>query len=126
MLIFSLTLWVAIYFVIGFSSPATTAAIFFAWLIMGLNSLAGYVIFDRAYGKNIGKFNVYVMGGLGVRLLISLLVVALVILKEWLPFKPFVFSLFAFYTVFVILEIMGYLKKNQFEKQREKTNESTS
>ncbi|NTV45822.1 MAG: hypothetical protein HGB11_04725 [Chlorobiales bacterium] len=126
MLIFSLTLWVAIYYVIGFSSPTTTAAIFWAWLIMALNTLAGYLIFDRSYGKAIGKFNVHVMGGLAIRLLISLLVVAVIIIKDWLPFKPFVFSLFAFYTVYVILEIMGYLKKNQFEKQRQKTNESTS
>lgn len=125
MLIFSLTLWVAIYFVIGFSSPTTTEAIFYSWLIMALNSLAGYVIFDRSYHKEIKEFNVHVLGGMAVRMLASLLVVAMIILYDWLPLKPFVFSLFAFYIAFVILEILGYLKKNQFEKQRQKTNEST-
>ena len=114
MFIFSLTLWGAIYF--WLSPQVNTEPIFYAWLLMAVNTLVGYLIFENAYGDDAGTFNMYVFGGFGVRLLAVMVIVAIVLINDLLPIKEFLLSMFAFYVVYVILEIIGYQKKNQYEK----------
>lgn len=126
MLIFSLTLWSAIYFLIGFESEEVIKAVFYAWLIMAVNTLVGYLVFEKVYGSDNTTFNLFVLGGLGLRLMLIMVLVAFIVLMEWLLVKEFLLSMFVFYVVYVILEILGYQKKNQFEKKIFQTNEQIS
>lgn len=126
MLIFSLTLWTAIYFGIGFESVKLTQAIFYAWLIMAANSLVGYLMFEKAYGEESKTFNLYVLGGLGLRLMIIMMIVAFILVNDLLLTREFLLSMFVFYVAYVVLEILGYQKKNQFEKKIQQTNEQIS
>jgi hypothetical protein len=126
MFIFSLTLWTAIYFLIGFESTELVKTIFYAWLIMAVNTLVGYIVFEKAYGSDNSTFNVYVLGGLSVRLIFIMILVGFIVIMKWLMVKEFLLSMFVFYVVYVVLEILGYQKKNQFEKKILKTNEKIS
>ena len=56
-------------------------------------------------------------GGVTLRLLVLMVLVAVVIVQRLVAVNDFVLSLFAFYCIYVIIEILGYQKKNKQKKK---------
>ena len=93
-------------------------SVFLAWIMVVTNAVAGYLLFDYALDKESAVFTKVVFGGLTVRLLVLMVLVAVIIIRHLAVINDFVFSFFAFYCIYVIVEILGYQKKN---KQKKKT-----
>lgn len=117
--ILSLILWTVIWgFVPG---GVDLCAVFLAWVFVVLNSLSGYLLFEYAFDRESVAFTRIVFGGLVLRLLLLMILVALVIARSFVAVYEFVLSFFAFYCIYVVIEIFGYQKKN---KQKKKLHES--
>lgn len=115
-LILSVILWGAIFWgsaEYGFD----IGSVFVAWILIAANTLVGYLLFDHAFEKSQSDFTKVVLGGLVLRLLVLMAIVALVILRDLVAVNDFVISLFAFYCIYVIIEILGYQKKNKQKKR---------
>ena len=93
------------------------ASVFVAWILIAMNTLVGYLLFEHAFEKSQSDFTKVVLGGLVLRLLLLMAIVALVILRDLVSVNDFVISLFAFYCIYVIIEILGYQKKNKQKKR---------
>ncbi|MBN1279016.1 MAG: hypothetical protein K9I59_09795 [Chlorobium sp.] len=87
-----------------------------AWVMVFLNTLAGYLLFDYAFEKKSATFTKVVFGGLAVRLLLMMVLLAVIIAGSYVSAYDFVLSFFAFYCIYVIVEILGYQKKNKQKK----------
>lgn len=114
--ILSVILWAVILFG-PVSGSIQLPAVFLAWAMVAVNTLAGYLLFEYAFEKDSAVFTKVVFGGLAVRLLILMLAAAVVLVRKVVDIDQFVFSLFAFYCSYVILEILGYQKKNKQKKK---------
>ncbi|NTW55507.1 MAG: hypothetical protein HGB20_00490 [Chlorobiaceae bacterium] len=114
--ILSVILWVVILYG-PVSGVIQLPAVLSAWVLVFVNTVAGYLLFEYAFEKESAVFTKFVFGGLVVRLLILMLAVAVVIIRKMVDTDQFVFSLFAFYCSYVILEILGYQKKNKQKKK---------
>ena len=113
--ILSFVLWVGIFSLLG-SGAIDLHSIFLAWIMVVVNTIAGYLLFDYAIDKESAVFTKFVFGGLTVRLLLLMVLVAVIIVKNLAVINDFVFSFFAFYCIYVIVEILGYQKKNKQKK----------
>ncbi|ABB24941.1 hypothetical protein [Pelodictyon luteolum] len=91
-------------------------SVFIAWVMIVTNTLAGYLLFEYAFDRESQVFTKVVFGGLVVRLLVLMVLVALVILRDLAVINDFVLSFFAFYCIYVIVEILGYQRKNKQKK----------
>ncbi|TCD48168.1 hypothetical protein [Chlorobium sp. N1] len=91
-------------------------SVFIAWAMIVTNALAGYLLFEYAFDKESQVFTKVVFGGLAVRLLVLMGLVALIILRDLAVINDFVLSFFAFYCIYVIVEILGYQRKNKQKK----------
>lgn len=115
LLILSIVLWVAAF--IGLDrTQVDVPSVFLAWLLVVVNTVAGYWLFDYAIDKDSQVFTKTVFGGLAVRMLLMMVVVALVIIKDLAVISDFVYSFFAFYVSYMTLEILGYQNKNKQKK----------
>ncbi len=113
--ILSVILWGIIY--AGLESIAVDYySLFLAWFMVVGNTVIGYLLFDYALDKSQSEFTKFVFGGLTVRLLLMMVIVAVVLIKNVVVVNDFVFSFFAFYSIYVIVEILGYQKKNKQKK----------
>ena len=88
-------------------------SVFLAWIMVVTNAVAGYLLFDYALDKESAVFTKFVFGGLTVRLLVLMVLVSVIIIRNLAVINDFVFSFFAFYCIYVIVEILGYQKKNK-------------
>ncbi len=113
--ILSVILWGVLYFPLE-AGRVDFWALFLAWTMVVLNTIAGYLLFDYAIDKDSSSFTKVVFGGLAVRMLLMMALIAVVILKDLAVVNDFVFSFFAFYCIYVIVEILGYQKKNKQKK----------
>ena len=115
--ILSVILWGVIF---GALNPGSVDyhSVFLAWIMVVTNAVAGYLLFDYALDKESAVFTKFVFGGLTVRLLVLMVLVSVIIIRNLAVINDFVFSFFAFYCIYVIVEILGYQKKN---KQKKKT-----
>ncbi len=113
--ILSLVLWGVIY---SGLKPGSVdyGSVFVAWAMVASNTAIGYLLFEYALDKSSAEFTRFVFGGLVVRLLILMLIIAVVLLKDLVVINDFVFSFFAFYCIYVIVEILGYQRKNKQKK----------
>ncbi len=91
-------------------------SVFLAWIMVVANALIGYVLFEYAVDKESAVFTKFVFGGLAVRMLLLMLLIAVVIVRSMVVVNDFVLSFFAFYCIYVIVEILGYQKKNKQKK----------
>ncbi|MEI6847884.1 MAG: hypothetical protein WCK32_07610 [Chlorobiaceae bacterium] len=91
-------------------------SIFIAWVMATANAVAGYLIFEYAFDKTSQVFTIAVFGGLAARLLILMTLVFVIIFRHLVAVDDFVFSFFAFYCIYLIVEILGYQKKNKQKK----------
>jgi hypothetical protein len=113
--ILSVILWGLIISVIG-TGGADYPSLLLAWLMVVANTVAGYLLFEYAFDKESAVFTKVVFGGLTVRLLVLMVLLATVIIRHLAVINDFVFSFFAFYCIYVIVEILGYQKKNKQKK----------
>ena len=113
--ILSVILWGVIYF--RFESATTDYySVCLAWVMVVFNTIVGYLLFEYAIDKSSSEFTKFVFGGLAARLLLMMSLIALVLIKNLVVVNDFVFSFFAFYCIYVIVEILGYQKKNKQKK----------
>ncbi|TLU87405.1 MAG: hypothetical protein FDX21_00765 [Chlorobium sp.] len=113
--ILSVILWGIIFTVLGPGS-ADLYSVFLAWIMVVSNTAVGYLLFEYALDKESALFTKVVFGGLIVRMLLMMVIIAVVIFRHLAVINDFVFSFFAFYCIYVIVEILGYQKKNKQKK----------
>ncbi|ACD91510.1 conserved hypothetical protein [Chlorobium limicola DSM 245] len=113
--ILSVILWAVIYWGIAPGS-IDLQAVFVAWVMVVANTLAGYLLFEYAIDRESSVFTTVVFGGLALRLLLLMALVALILIRNFVAVYDFVLSFFAFYCIYVIVEILGYQKKNKQKK----------
>ena len=113
--ILSVILWAIIFYALD---PGATDrySVFLAWIMVVINTAVGYLLFEYALDKESVVFTKVVFGGLMVRLLLMMVLIAVVLLRHLAVINDFVFSFFAFYCIYVIVEILGYQKKNKQKK----------
>jgi hypothetical protein len=113
--ILSIILWGLIFWTLG-SGGVDFYSLFLAWIMVVCNTALGYLLFEYAFDKDSALFTKVVFGGLTVRLLLLMVLIAVVIIRNLAVVNDFVFSFFAFYCIYVIVEILGYQKKNKQKK----------
>jgi hypothetical protein len=113
--ILSVILWGVIFWGLG-SDSVDIPSLFLAWIMVIANTVAGYLLFEYAFDKESSVFTKVVFGGLTVRLLLLMVLIAVIIIRNLAVINDFVFSFFAFYCIYVIVEILGYQKKNKQKK----------
>jgi len=91
-------------------------SVFIAWVMIFVNTLSGYLLFEYAFERDSSSFNKVVFGGLTFRLLVMMLLVGVILVGNYVSDYDFVLSFFAFYCIYVIVEILGYQKKNKQKK----------
>jgi UDP-N-acetylmuramyl pentapeptide phosphotransferase/UDP-N-acetylglucosamine-1-phosphate transferase len=101
----------------GLAKQVDTRSIFFAWLISVLNACVGYLLYEHAYYKDNREFYKIVLGGHAARAIGVLISIAALILTKSVVKVEFILSFVALYFMHLILEILAYQKKNQFEKR---------
>ncbi|NTU58625.1 MAG: hypothetical protein HGB00_06865 [Chlorobiaceae bacterium] len=113
--ILSVILWGVIYW--GYTRfPIDLSSVFTAWVMVALNALIGYLLFEYAFDKESRIFTLVVFGGLTLRLLVIMAIVLVVNLLGMVKSIDFVVSFISFYCIYLIVEILGYQKKNQLKK----------
>ena len=113
--ILSVILWAIVF--LGLDSGSVDRySVFLAWIMVASNTVIGYMLFEYAFERDSPFFTRFVFGGLVVRMLLLMVLIAVVLVRHLVVVNDFVFSFFAFYCVYVIVEILGYQKKNKQKK----------
>ncbi|AOS84872.1 hypothetical protein BIU88_12485 [Chlorobaculum limnaeum] len=116
LIILSGILWGVVYW--GASNyPIDIGSVFVAWLMVVLNSLTGYLLFEYGFDKESKVFTLVVFGGVALRLLIVMVLVLVINLLGMVKSIDFVVSFISFYCIYLVLEILAYQKKNQLKKK---------
>jgi hypothetical protein len=89
-----------------FASQEVIVAVIAGAVISTINIFLGYVSIEIAYGKSMTKFMKWIFGGMGLRLLILLAAIYIAVKVLQFHLFGFIVSLFAFYSVYLILEII--------------------
>lgn len=114
--IFAILFWLSLS-ITGLAKEVDAPSVFYAWLISVLNASAGYLLYEYAYHKNNREFYKIVLGGHAARAFCVLISIAALILTKSVARAEFTLSFVALYFMHLILEILAYQKKNQFEKR---------
>lgn len=85
-------------------------SIIVGFLLGLLNVLIGYFFIEYGYNKSIAKFLKILVGGMGLRLLILISLLFFFIKYLNLHIFTFIISLFVFYVIFLIFELV-YIEK---------------
>lgn len=88
------------------ASAATIAALIAGALMSTANVLLGYAAIEYSAGRSYTTFIKFVLGGMGIRMAAMLVTFFLGIRVFELPVVPFSVSMFTFYVVYLILEIL--------------------
>jgi hypothetical protein len=96
--------------------PIDTGSVFVAWIIVVLNSLTGYLLFEYGFEKESKVFTLVVFGGVALRLLVVMALVLVINLLGMVKSIDFVVSFISFYCIYLVIEILAYQKKNQLKK----------
>ncbi len=92
-------------------------SVFYAWLISVLNASTGYLLYEYAYHKDGRGFYKIVISGHVVRALCVLVSIASLILTKSVMRFEFALTFVALYFMHLVVEILAYQKKHQFEKR---------
>ncbi len=105
-----------LYPLIVYGTPEIRAGIIVGCIISVLNVLFGYFSIEYAFDKSNKTFMKAVLGGMGIRLVVSL--TAVLVLIEVFDFHivSLVSSLLLFYFIFMLYEILFYNKKLSLRK----------
>lgn len=113
--ILSVILWGFIYW--GASKYSfDMGSVFIAWIMIALNSLIGYLLFEYAFEKESKVFTLVVFGGVALRLLVIMALVLVINLLGMVESIDFVVSFISFYCIYLVVEVLAYQKKNQMKK----------
>jgi hypothetical protein len=110
------SLIISAYPLYALASKEIVIAVVAGALLSTINVMLGYFSIEMAYERSMTKFMKWILGGMGIRMLFLLAALLFVIKVLQFHLLAFIISLFAFYTVYLILEIL-YIDK----KVREKT-----
>ena len=80
-------------------------------LLSTVNIAVGYAAIEYAFNRSMTTFMQVVVGGMGVRLLVALAVMMFLITVARLHVAALTASMFSFYTVYLVLEILFIQKK---------------
>jgi hypothetical protein len=117
--ILSVILWGVVYWGAA-RYPIDINSVLVAWLIVIINSLTGYLLFEYGFDKESKIFTLVVFGGVALRLLIVMALVLVINLLGMVKSIDFVVSFISFYCIYLVLEILAYQKKNQLKKNAAK------
>lgn len=101
----------AVYPLITYAADEMLLAIIAGVIISTLNIFLGYITIEYAYSKSMTGFLKWILGGIGIRMLIMLGALLFVIKILQLHLIAFMISLFAFYAIYLVLEILYIDKK---------------
>lgn len=107
---------IAIYPLIKFGTPEIIAGIVAGCIISIFNVLLGYFSIEYAIDKSNNTFLKAVLGGMGIRLIASLVAVLILIQVYEYHILSLVTSLLIFYFIFMLYEIMFFNKKLSLKK----------
>ena len=93
------------------ASKEIVIAVIAGALLSTINMMLGYISIEMAYERSMTKFMKWILGGMGIRLLFLLAALFFVIKVLQFHLLAFIISLFGFYTVYLILEILHIDKK---------------
>jgi hypothetical protein len=101
----------AVYPLIAYATDEMLVATIAGVIISTLNIFLGYITIEFAYNKSMTSFLKWILGGIGIRMLIMLGSLLFVIKILQLHLIAFMVSLFAFYAIYLVLEILYIDKK---------------
>lgn len=102
---------IASYPLMKFGSAGDIRAAIAGAMITTLNVLAGYAAIEYSFGKSMNAFFGYVIGGMGVRLLLMAAVLLLLIKVFEFPAISLVGSMGIFYVLYLTLEVLFIQRK---------------
>jgi hypothetical protein len=111
LIVLALSTILAVYPLIAYGTDEMLLAIIAGVIISTLNIFLGYITIEYAYSKSMTGFLKWILGGIGIRMLIMLGLLLFVIKILQLHLIAFMISLFAFYAIYLVLEILYIDKK---------------
>ena len=94
-----------------YASREILAAVIAGTILSTLNIAVGYAAIEYAFNKSMTTFTKVVIGGMGIRLLVVLAAMFFLIAVVRLHVAALTVSLFYFYAVYLVLEILFIQKK---------------
>jgi hypothetical protein len=123
--IFAAAMVLSIYPILRWGSEAIMQAVFAGGFVCLLNVLAGYAAIEFAFDRSYTFFLKVVLGAMGIRLGLMLAAVALLLGVFRFHAGALVTSLFCFYVVYLVLEVLFLQKKMDLKNQRYERGIST-
>ena len=99
------------YPLLKFGTSETILAVIMGAILTTLNVLIGYAAIEYSFSKSTTTFFKFVLGGMGVRMIVMALVLVLLIKAFHLPAGTLVLSMGALYIIFLTLEVVFIQKK---------------
>lgn len=113
--IFTLLLWLILdYF------GLISSSVFYAWAIVTLNTVIGYVLFEYGYALKRETFFRTALLGQAVRLLIAVVLIASLMLTHSVETMEFAGFVIGFYVCYLPIEVLACFNKMRFEKKLDK------
>ena len=106
------------YPLVTYGTPEIIRSAITGALLATVNVLIGYAAIEYSYGKSTTTFFKYVLGGMGLRLLLMALVLVLLIKVLQFHVGSLVGSMGVFYVVFLVLEVLFIQKKVSIKSQK--------
>lgn len=104
------------YPLVEFASPEIILGVVVGCVISVGNVLLGYLSIEYAFNKSNNTFMKFVLGGIGIRLVLTLGAVLLLIQVFDFHIESLVTSLLFFYFIFMLYELVFYNKKLTLRK----------
>ena len=94
-----------------FGGPDVISPVLAGAILAFVNVILGYAAIEYSFDKSAAVFFKYVLGGMGLRMVLMAGVLVTLLKAEAVPAGPFIGSLAFFYVTFLILEILYMQKK---------------
>ncbi len=91
--------------------PQITPSILVGCILSLINAFLGYMFLERTFQSSNNQFFIVSFAGLVIRFFLMLVSIGVILASAKYHSGAFVFSLFAFYTVFMFAEILSINKK---------------
>jgi hypothetical protein len=103
---------------VRYGSPEILIAASVGALLSTVNVLVGFLAIEYAFNKSYTTFLKTVLGGMGARMVLTLVALLLLIKVVGLHTVALTVSLLGFYLIFLILEVLFIQKKVVIKNQR--------
>jgi hypothetical protein len=105
------------YPLITYSDKDTIIAVVLGMILSTINVVLGYMAIEYSIGKSTTTFFKYVIGGMGLRLMIFAGMLVLLIKMFSVPVLALIGSMGIFYMIFLVLEVLYIQKKVEIKQQ---------